>query len=235
MQYPRWLYECLSLLAGPTSDITLRFSERPLLKPTGKAFLAMIESECRLRDIKFKVEGIKYKAIAHFPEHGPDYAMDWFEGQLKPSLIEIFLEKNAKFFDDDLNFDLRLLFSELTQNAKDHSGSERFLVLLERNGIGVFDLGVGIPAKLSQKYKIEDDMNALALSLKEGITTRRLRPGGKGLHYTLALLKRNQGSLTLVSGNAQFKYYLKNKKIDRKKLKSRFPGTLIYCEIKGKI
>jgi hypothetical protein len=229
-----WFYECIFALANHPDKIILHLEKNTLIEPSGYALIELMSNECKLRKIDFQIKGFKLTALTSFPHHDAHYSIDWFEGSLKPLFIENFLEKQKNHLSEDLAYDFRLLFSELTQNAKDHSGAEKFLVFLERTGIGVFDLGVSIPGKLIQRYPFKDDMAALELSLKEGITTRRLRSGGLGLYYSLELLKRNEGIFTLVSGSAQLKRFVKNKKIDRKKLKTRFPGTLIYCELKKK-
>jgi hypothetical protein len=145
--------------------------------------------------------------------------------------FENFLARQGKVISEDRAFDLKLLFSELTQNAKDHSGSERYIVFLSVDEIGVFDLGVSVPAKLEQKYSFVNDAEAIEFSLKEGVTTRRLRTGGFGLFYTLDLLKRNNGMLYIASRNGQIRRYLKSKKIERKFLDPRMPGTLVYCRL----
>ena len=230
----RWFYECMAKISEQATHLTLEFPKKTKVMPSGHALLELLSDECRTRQVTLQLEGVRYIPFKKFPVHEHGFSMDWFQEVLKPGLIDNFLERNSNDFTEDEAFDLRLLFSELTQNAKDHSGSEKFLVLLEKSGIGVFDLGVGVPAKLSQKYTFANDMEALMLSMKEGITTRRLRKGGLGLYYTLDLIKKNAGTLTFISGRAQLKRFIKSKKVDRKTLKTHFPGTLIYCELKTK-
>ena len=228
IRHPKWFFRCLSLLDLPIKKLILTFPKECRVSPSGQALLELLKSEAQTRGIQLIAPAF---SPLSFPHHDHNFSMDWFEAALKPGFLERFLELNAKKISEDLSYDFQLLFSELTQNAKDHAGSERYLVWLTPEEIGVFDLGVTIPAKLEQKYNFSNDLESIEAALKRGTTTRRLRPGGLGLYYTLDLIKRQEGYLYIASRHGQIRRYHANKKIDRKTLTPRMLGTLIYCKL----
>lgn len=155
------------------------------------------------------------------------------ESLLNLSFIEDFERRFGSYLSEDLAFSCRLILNELMQNSVDHSSAERYYLyagVWRTNGakevhIGVLDMGVTIPAKLQQKYISKDDSDYLELALREGITTRRARPGGLGLFHTFEHLKNHEGTLTLISREAQLIRYFKSKKIRRQVLKNSLSGT----------
>lgn len=221
----QWFLKAVDALS---TGKNFEFSPASKITPSGVALIELLREEARVRNIALS---IKKNPAPEFPVHDKSYSLDWFEGGLKPLFLERFLEIHAKTISEDRAFELRLLFNELTQNALDHSGSEKFLVLLEPHAIGVFDLGVSIPAKLEQKYIFQSDTEAIEMAMKEGVTTRRLRSGGLGLHYTLDLLKKEKGTLLIASRRGQLRRYIKSKKITRLELDPKMPGTLVYCDL----
>ena len=231
IQYPRWFFEALHLAQSKPSSLELVMGKNTKITPSGIALLTLLEQELKTLGGMLQYNHPSRSNPITLPYHDSLFSIEWFEQALKPLFFENFLAKHGNKISEDRAFDLQLLFSELTQNAKDHSGSERYLVYLSPNEIGVFDLGVSIPAKLEQKYSFENDIEAIEFSLKEGTSTRRLRTGGFGLFYTLDLIKKNDGELFMASRHGQIRRYFKNKKIDRKHLDPKMPGTLIYCRL----
>ncbi|MBS1959534.1 MAG: hypothetical protein JST80_08700 [Bdellovibrionales bacterium] len=224
LKYPKWFFKALDSLQDGHS-IQLEFaSKKPVIDPSGVALLELLKWNASVR--KAEIRGWPKLEIT-FPSHQKYFSIDWFTRSLKPPFFERFKELRPEL--GERLYDLELLFNELTQNALDHSGSDRFLVLLEPNAIGVFDPGVGVRAKLAQAYSFENDLAALESALKIGVTTRTERPGGFGLYYTLDQLKKNGGYLYFASGRAQLRRYLKSKKIERKKLDPPLRGTIVYC------
>lgn len=148
-------------------------------------------------------------------------------------LDDIYLNTNIQL-NQNLDFAARLITNELIQNTIDHSTSERYYLYaaIENNifNIGLLDMGITIPAKLSQKYLCKSDIECIELAYIEGISTRRQRPGGLGLTHTFNYLKKFNGTLTLISRNAQVRRYFKNKKIVKSKLKHTLNGT--WCFVK---
>ncbi len=135
----------------------------------------------------------------------------------------------------ELSFTCNLLLSELMQNSRDHSSGERYYAFFEVNGLniylGVLDMGVTVPAKLEQKYNFSNNIEAIEMALKEGITTRRQRAGGKGLFYLKEEIKACKGSLTFISRDAQIKMFTGAKTIQRRKLQTPLRGTWIFVTV----
>lgn len=144
-------------------------------------------------------------------------------------------EVESKFksiLSEPVAFSCRLIFNELMQNSVDHSTSERYYSYAgpwkSEFHIGVLDMGITIPAKLEQKYSCAQDEEYLMLCPKAGISTRRQRLGGLGLSHTLDLLKNHQGRLTILSRDAQIRYYFKRRHISKGRLKHRLNGTWCF-------
>ncbi len=135
-------------------------------------------------------------------------------------------------FDDA---DRSLLFRELTQNAIDHSSSERFYayqaIYNNELCIGVLDLGVGIAPKLKNHFNFASDLDYIEAALEKGSTSRRLRQGGVGLYLVSQLVKRLLGRMVILSGEGQLRRYYANRRIDRKTTKFRTPGTWIFITV----
>lgn len=148
---------------------------------------------------------------------------------------EWFLEKFAPGLTEDVVYDCLLILNELMQNAADHSIAERFYLYAGRWGgefhAGVLDMGITIPAKMEQRYSCADDLEYLELALREGTTTRRIRPGGVGLSYFFTSLKRNGGKLTVMSRGAQVRRYFSTRKSQRDMLKYPLRGTWCFARV----
>jgi hypothetical protein len=156
------------------------------------------------------------------------------ENSITMFFIESFLTKNKILQErDELMFTCNLLISELMQNSLDHSSSERYYVYIELNkqyvNLGVLDLGVTLPAKLNQKYVFDNNIAAIKLAFKEGITTRRQRAGGKGLFYLYEEIKESKGNLTFISADAQIKAFFASRTIQARKIKKYLRGTWIFA------
>lgn len=144
-------------------------------------------------------------------------------------------ERFGHLMDDALQFSVRLILNELMQNAVDHATAERYYMYAgvwptaghgNEIHVGVLDMGVTIPAKLETKYAGPNtDRAYLELALEKGVTTRRQRPGGFGLFYTLDELRDTDGQLTIVSRHAQLTHYLRHRTIQHRELRRRLRGT----------
>ena len=139
------------------------------------------------------------------------------------------LQAQTNLFGEDHAFAIQLVLNELMQNAVDHSSAERYYYYfgLHENEIhlGMLDMGVSLPAKLEQHYDFEDDLEALEMSFKLGVTTRRMRKGGLGLNHTFEMVKDRLGKLVIVSRDAQLRRYFSQRKVYRHVLKDRLHGT----------
>jgi hypothetical protein len=228
LRHPRWFYAALEAIHTQKEVILNGYSESERITPAGQALIELLLWEARAKRVAVKGLGTQNLKV---PLHQSGFSIDWFERSLKPLFFDRFIELSGGAMSEDRRYELSLLFNELTQNALDHSGSEKFLVVLETDAVGVFDLGVGIPAKLEQSYPAVEDVLAIERALEKGVTTRRERSGGFGLYFTLEQLKENGGYLFVASRNGQIRRYLKNKKVDRKVLPEPMTGTLIYCSL----
>lgn len=78
-------------------------------------------------------------------------------------------------------------FTEIFNNAIDHSGSPRIDVAIEavdgRVAVEVSDQGVGIFARIQQAYRLSSRMEALAELTKGKVTTRPDRHTGEGIFF----------------------------------------------------
>ena len=130
----------------------------------------------------------------------------------------------------------RLIINELMVNCVDHSGAERYYLYAGLRDpflhVGVLDMGISIPAKLSQKYRFESDELYLLSALKKGISTRRTRTGGMGLYYMTELLKENEGRLTIISRDSSVRRYFRRRRTVSTKLKHRLAGTWCFARIR---
>lgn len=249
-----YLISLISRIKNKEVDqVNLDWSRVQQILPAGQAILAClfdvaVEQGCRLdqSNVNKKNRGLpvvqnlmsleKYlqlpKPIIH------DFAGDGVvivgsESSLNLSFIEKMRLQCGTESDEDLDFACQLLVNELMQNCVDHSTSERYYLYAGRVSgeihLGVLDLGITIPAKLEQKYVCANDIEFLALSFKEGISTRRQRTGGLGLNHTFDLIKRRQGTLVVVSRAAQIRYYFGSKSIHRRHLPQPLNGTWCFA------
>jgi hypothetical protein len=226
INHPKWFFKSLDYL-DKGFDLAFMSDQKINVTPSGRALFELLRMEAQV--LNRKITGKMIPKPISFPFYSDAFCLDWFESSLKPNFLERFLLLHQKTLSEEEAFDFSLLYNELTQNARDHAGSERFIVLLSPSEIGVFDLGVSIPAKLEQKYQFSSDIESIEKALIKGTTTRRLRPGGLGLYYTLNQLREREGYFFIASRRGQLRRYLKNKKVDRKELNPRMRGTLIYC------
>ncbi|HLG20068.1 MAG TPA: ATP-binding protein [Bdellovibrionota bacterium] len=138
----------------------------------------------------------------------------------------------SKLLGEDLSYDVRTVVNELMQNTVDHSGAERYYLyagIWENDfHVGVLDMGFTIPARLERKYRIANDVESLELALRKGIGTRQTREGGLGLSYVRDIVKRNEGRLTILSRQAQFRKYFSTRRSQRSLLKRPVDGTWVF-------
>lgn len=160
-----------------------------------------------------------------------------FDGGFSPYFSTRFAEK-FHHLPSDVIFHAQMVLNELLQNATDHSGSERYYLYAEiKNNelyLGVLDSGIGIPAKMAQKYDQPSDENYIDYSFKEGISTRRLRKGGYGLFHTFNIVKKYDGNLIVLSRDGGIRRYFAQRKVVRLKLDQSLRGTWCFLEIKSK-
>lgn len=92
----------------------------------------------------------------------------------------------------------------------------------------ITDFGVGILSTLKKKYKITTDIEAIELSVEEGVTSRP-QSAGFGLTHIRNFLKVNEGALTIISGKGKVDFY--NNKVKRHNITKGVEGTIVNLEI----
>lgn len=159
------------------------------------------------------------------------------DGGFSPFFATRFAEK-FHHLPEKLIFHVQMVLNELLQNATDHSGSERYYLYAEiKDGklyFGVLDSGIGIPAKMAQKYVQVSDENYIDYSFKEGVSTRRLRKGGYGLFHTFNIVKEYDGNLIVLSRDGGIRRYFAQRRVVRLKLNQTLSGTWCFLEINSK-
>lgn len=116
--------------------------------------------------------------------------------------------------DEDVLKSLSYCFTELIRNVFEHAGTDEciFMAQAYRDGrvsIGVVDGGRGLKQSLRERHTIENDMSALQLAIKPGISRQAINAedqnpwanSGFGL-YVLSQLGKKCGRFDLVSGRA---------------------------------
>lgn len=110
---------------------------------------------------------------------------------LKEHLIyEELTSKSAlmKKLNENANSILDFAFSEMLNNAIEHSASERIKIELYRDGkdliFTIRDFGVGVFENIKKKYKLATDLDAIQELLKGKTTTAPKAHSGEGIFFT---------------------------------------------------
>jgi hypothetical protein len=136
---------------------------------------------------------------------------------------------------EDAKYEMRTHINELMTNGFDHSKSKvgcyvcaQWYPAKQNLRISFADGGIGIFQSLRDSGKfpeIHDDAAAIRLAIKPGITTRKKQLGGFGLDYMRKYVRKNDGTLSILSGSAKVNFY--TNKIEQKQEPVRFPGTVV--------
>lgn len=92
----------------------------------------------------------------------------------------------------------------------------------------ITDFGVGILSNLGKKYKVANDIDAIKLSVQEGITSRP-QSAGFGLTNIRNFLKVNEGTLTIITGKGKANFY--SNKVESYNMSKVFEGTIVNLKI----
>lgn len=158
-------------------------------------------------------------------------------------------ENYTQTFDIEYEKTLRYILAELLYNTLEHGKSRQYIPsLLQFNwyetkhelSFVIADLGIGVKKHLSQSYTgLEDDVEAILLALKpqvsgtfNGSTQAYVAKNnaGVGLYLSSSILSKLRADMYIVSGNGLVHVSPKGKK--RRKLRSAWPGTLVYVTLK---
>lgn len=240
----------IDLILAGEKRIRLNWSEVEEVDPAGIALLSLVYDLACERKIKLDSVFTKKKIkdcpiVSKFQEvrgdkldHSGELCFSYEGGQY--FCLENAHPKELKAVGRDPfeQADIAHLFRELTQNAIEHSSSERFYAYTAETEdeirLGVLDVGVGIPAKLKNHFSHPEDLDFIESALEKGSTSRRLKEGGIGLYRVSQMVKQMKGRLVILSGEGQLRRYYANRRIDRKSTKFRTPGTWIFISIPKK-
>lgn len=130
---------------------------------------------------------------------------------------------------------LKMSLQEILTNVFDHSKSEdgcfvcaQYYPAKTTIRLCITDFGVGILSNLGKKYGISNDIEAIKLSVKEGVTSRP-QSAGFGLTNIRNFLKVNEGTLTIISGKGKVNFY--SNKIESYNMSKGFEGTIVNLKI----
>ena len=144
---------------------------------------------------------------------------------------------------------LRYVLSELLYNTLEHGKSYQHIPSIlqfswyetkHELSFVIADLGIGIKKHLSQSYAgLEDDVEAILLALKPQVSGTFNGSGqpygaknnaGVGLYLSSNIVGRLHAHMYIISGNGLV--HISPKEVTRKKLRSSWPGTLVYVTLK---
>ncbi len=95
-------------------------------------------------------------------------------------------------------------FTEMFNNAIDHSASDEAIIFISRNAvnidISIWDTGVGIFKKIQSKFNLEDPRHALLELSKGKLTTDEQNHSGEGIFFTSRMFDK----FSIFSGTLYF-------------------------------
>lgn len=157
-------------------------------------------------------------------------------------LVDAYLEelrKEDRFFKGQLDT-ITWSLNEVMDNVLIHSDICQGYVMgqVHKNAkniaFTVFDNGQGIYNSLkNSEHKPRTVIDAITLSIKEGVTRDRSIGQGNGLYGLYSMIKKGKGSLVITSGGAGFKYNNGNVKNyhNLPTIEYRNPGTIIDFQL----
>ena len=156
---------------------------------------------------------------------------------LKPLYIEnvIDLIDSQMQLSPGVTDSLKMSIQEILTNVFDHSKSEngcfacaQYYPVKRTIRLCITDFGVGILSNLKRKYGVTTDVDAIKLSVKEGVTSRP-QSAGFGLSNIRNFLKVNEGTLTIISGRGKINFY--SNKVKSYNMAKGFEGTIVNLKI----
>ncbi len=130
---------------------------------------------------------------------------------------------------------LKMSIQEILTNVFDHSKSATGCFICAQYypakmtiRLCITDFGVGILSNLRKKYGISTDIEAIKLSVKEGVTSRP-QSAGFGLTNIRNFIKVNEGTLTIISGKGKVNFY--SNKVESYNTTKGFEGTIVNLKI----
>lgn len=139
--------------------------------------------------------------------------------------------KLSKGIKDSLKMSMQEIFTNVFDHSKSANGCfvcAQYYPTTMIIRLCITDFGVGILSNLKEKYRINTDIKAIKLSVKEGITSRP-QSAGFGLTHIRNFLKINQGTLTIISGKGKVNFY--SNKVEPYNITKGFDGTIVNLKI----
>jgi anti-sigma regulatory factor (Ser/Thr protein kinase) len=225
------------LLTGSISECLVRKKDAKYKRPNKEAtrkFLSGIgfNKFFKLPDEDYKIESpnVQLKRVKHLDTLLTDQIIDVFKTRIRMS--------------EGVEGSLRMALNELMMNAFDHSESERGCYVCAQSYIRakkirlcIADFGIGIQQslkKVPEYVNLDDDHEAIALAVKEGVTSRVDRTAGYGLSHINRFIKVNEGKMYILSGNGKVLWDNMSSIKPKKKnqiVRVPFQGTVINLEV----
>ncbi len=149
---------------------------------------------------------------------------------LKEDLVLADIKKKTGIFVDlpkNISNILDYAFTEMLNNAIDHSQSDEIIVSIKRQKkeiiFSIFDFGVGIFNNIKSKFKLDDELQAIDFLWKGKQTTDPKKHSGQGIFFTSKIAD----SFLIVSGNKKIRFLNKLDDIFVDDVKNNIKGTRI--------
>lgn len=252
------LQRCAEALehAGP---VTFDFSKVYWAAPFGLTVVSVTLAKClrqgkqvfyqapnrkELRDylerIGFKYHFLQGDAVAHKKTSVELKCLSVVDPGVSEAIVDIIADNLP--ISGDAKYEMQTHINELMTNGFDHAQSPvgcyvcaQWYPSAKTLRISFADGGIGIFKSLEDSGKfpqVKDDATAVRLAIKPGITTRKGPTGGFGFDYMRKYVRRNGGTLSIVTGEAKVNFY-KNK-IEDKDEPTAFNGTVVDIKVSTK-
>jgi hypothetical protein len=235
--------------AGP---LTFDFQRTEWAAPFGLTTLSVVLEKCLLRTSEVYYMPPEKSALKSYLDRigfrrhflrGPDAAHKATSVELKrlqgvdPGCGEALVNLIAANFplSEDAKYEIRAHLNELMTNSFDHGKTRlgfyvcaQWYPAKKNLRISFADGGIGILRSFDKSKKFPEvttDIQAIRLAVKRGVTTRTTQLGGLGLDYIRKYVRRNNGTLSIVSGHGKVNF-LRNK-IENKYEPVAFEGTVV--------
>jgi hypothetical protein len=242
------------------SRINYDFSRLRWVAPDGMTVLSNLLEWLKTRDVHGSFKGCDVRVAAHkymddcgfFEEYseGPlrdrnamrsttqqirkvacSGSVEWLD-QLMPWLAEDCIGTNRGTLAE-----FKTCLREIFHNIDDHSTEDIGCVHVQWHPKGgyvhlsISDFGVGIPTEIARVYETNSDAHALAIAVREGVSSKRNgRNRGAGLAYLIDnAVIRYGGRVAIHSNQGKLECSQSSGKLEKKpvRLRGYYPGTLI--------
>jgi hypothetical protein len=148
------------------------------------------------------------------------------------ALVQTYLERHPATVQP-----LYTALHEIASNAIQHSGRPHGYAALQRFDrshdvvFAVADAGVGLRARLAQRFTIPDDRIAIATAAQTHASTMTKPGRGRGIARVIAVTGQRGGSVTLLSGSARAVFAHGDPRPQFGHFPSPHPGTLVTARL----